>query len=214
VAAGRSWRLLTGPVLLLAGLVLAGMVLRAMPDRAVLAFPGAGRRGPLFVIAAALACAVGAPRQAVAFAGGYAFGPWGGSLLTLLASGLACAANFFWARAVARDWVRRRLGARLAGFDRLLEAHPFRAVLTLRLLPVGNNLLLNLLAGVSPIPAGPFLAASLLGYVPQTVIFALLGAGIRVGRPVQLALAVVLFAASAVSGLALLRKWKARGSAP
>ena len=89
-----------------------------------------------------------------------------------------------------------------------------RATLTLRLLPVGNNLVLNLLAGVSTLSVGPFLAALVLGYVPQTVIFALLGGGVRVSEKVQVAVAVALFAVSVILGLILLRDRRtARASA-
>jgi uncharacterized membrane protein YdjX (TVP38/TMEM64 family) len=81
--------------------------------------------------------------------------------------------------------------------------------LALRLLPVGNNLALNLLAGMSGIPAVAFLVASLLGYVPQTVIFALLGKGVRVDGLWQLALSAVLLAGSIGLGVWLMRRHRA-----
>ena len=62
---------------------------------------------------------------------------------------------------------------------------------------------------MAAISAVPFLAASALGYVPQTVVFALLGKGVRVDGAWQLALAVALFAVSVVIGLALLRRHRA-----
>ncbi|MEJ0045470.1 MAG: hypothetical protein WDN04_04535 [Rhodospirillales bacterium] len=43
-------------------------------------------------------------------------------------------------------------------------------------------MVLNLAAGVASVRPGAFLAGSLLGYVPQTAIFALLGSGVQ-GRP-------------------------------
>ena len=48
-----------------------------------------------------LVAAVGVPRQAVAFIGGYAFGAMAGTALALVAQLLGCAASFYWARAVA-----------------------------------------------------------------------------------------------------------------
>jgi uncharacterized membrane protein YdjX (TVP38/TMEM64 family) len=77
--------------------------------------------------------------------------------------------------------------------------------LTLRLLPVGNNLLLNLLAGVSGLRVWPFLTASLIGYLPQTAIFALTGSGTHVDHGLQIALAAALFALSALLGVTLLK---------
>jgi uncharacterized membrane protein YdjX (TVP38/TMEM64 family) len=162
-----------------------------------------------FVAAGAILSAAGVPRQVVAFAAGYAFGFWHGAALALLAQMLGCAADFWLARVAARAWAMRRIQAaaagRMARLDRFLAANPFTATLTLRLLPVGNNLVLNLLAGVSAMAAAPFLAATLVGYVPQTLVFALAGSGTQVDRTHQIILAAALFVASAALGLLLLR---------
>jgi uncharacterized membrane protein YdjX (TVP38/TMEM64 family) len=209
---GFRWGLVRRPVLLVAGLIAAAVALREAPggldiglvDRFV---SGHGLAGELvFLLAGAGLCAVGLPRQAVAFGGGYAFGLWGGAALGLLAQGLGCAASFGWARVVARDWAARRVRGRIARVDGFLAANPFAATLTLRLLPVGSNLALNLLAGVSGVGAAPFLAASVIGYLPQTAVFALLGAGVRVEAPVQLGLGLALFCGSGLLGIVLLRR--------
>ena len=117
-----------------------------------------------------------------------------------------CLASFGWARALGRRWAARRIRGRLARADRFLAANPFVSTLVLRLLPVGNSLALNLLAGVSAVPALPFLAASVIGFIPQTIIFALLGGGIRVARGWQIGIAAGLFVSSALGGLWLLRR--------
>ncbi len=207
--------------LLLAGLLAAAYAARVLgAGMLTRATPSLGGAAAL-VGAGAAACAAGVPRQAVAFAGGYVFGLWAGGALALLAQMLGCVADFWWARAVARDWARRRIRGRVARLDGLLAARPFTATLTLRLLPVGNNLVLNLLAGVSGVRPWPFLAASLLGYLPQTAVFALAGGGVHVGRATQLALGVALFGASAGLGAVLLARGgaaaqsaAARGAAP
>ena len=202
--------------MLAAGLVAGGLLLRGLG-----AAPGTewvdryirdeGRLGELlFVAAAAAATAVGVPRQSVAFLGGYAFGTVLGAALALAAQLLGCAAAYLWARAVGRGWAERRLdgrfGPRLRPLVERLRNNPFAAVLALRLLPVGNNLALNLVAGLSGLAAAPFLAASALGYLPQTVIFALLGKGVRVDGAWQMALAAVLLVVSVGLGLWLLRR--------
>jgi uncharacterized membrane protein YdjX (TVP38/TMEM64 family) len=167
----------------------------------------------LFVLIAALGTAAGVPRQAAAFLGGYGFGAALGTGLALLAQVLGCALAFFWARLVGRGWAERRLagrlGHRLRPLRDALAGSPFGATLALRLLPVGNNLALNLLAGMAGLPAGAFLAASAIGYLPQTVVFALLGKGVRVEGAWQLGLSVLLLAASVAIGLWLLRRHRA-----
>ncbi len=211
MTAGRDLRWMLRPVLLAGGLVAAGLLLRAAGLES--AVGRAGERGPVvFAAMGAAACAIGVPRQAVAYAGGLAFGFWPGAALALLAEIAGCAVDFWWARTVARGWVARHLarsgaaGGRIARMERFLVANAFSATLTLRLLPVGSNIVLNLLAGVSRIAAAPFLAASLLGYVPQTMVFALLGGGMRVSQAAQLALSGVLMAASIGFGVLLLRR--------
>ena len=201
----KAWR----PALLLLGLVGAGLALRGLGLNARIA--AAGENGPLAYLAlGTLACAVGVPRQVVAYGGGLAFGFWPGAALAMVAEALGCAADFFWARLLARRWaerwLQRRGAGRLGQLDRFLTARAFTATLTLRLLPVGSNIVLNLLAGVSGVAAGPFLAASVLGYIPQTAVFALLGGGVRVSEGVQVGLAVALFAISTGLGVLLLRR--------
>ncbi|GAN77411.1 TVP38/TMEM64 family protein [Acidisphaera rubrifaciens] len=163
----------------------------------------------------ALLCTMGVPRQTTAFAAGYAFAPrfgLGVAVLLSLGTQLAgCAANFFWARWVAGAWVRRRLPPRLRRLDASLAGQPFRATLVLRLLPLGSNIALNLIGGVSTVRLGPFLAASAIGYLPQTLIFALLGRGTQVGGRTEIALAAALFAASGLLGVRLMARRPKQG---
>jgi uncharacterized membrane protein YdjX (TVP38/TMEM64 family) len=171
-----------------------------------------------YVLAASLLCAVGMPRQIAAYAAGYAFGLWDGMALALAAQLLGCALDLGWARVLGRDWtrnlMRRRLGGRIARLDAFLRANPFTATLTLRLLPIGSNIVLNLLAGVSSVAVVPFLLASAIGYLPQTVIAALFGSG-TIGaasgleQATQLTLGGILFAASVLLGIVLLRRVRA-----
>ena len=207
----RWLRLAAKPALMLAGLVAVGFALRGFGFDMRGAMAAAGHEGPLgFLLVATLAGVAGVPRQAISIAGGYAFGFWVGTALTLATEIAACAVQFFWARLLGRQlalgYLRRREGGRLDRFDRFLSTRAFTATLTIRLLPVGNNLATNLLAGVSGVAALPFMAASLLGYTPQTVVFALAGAGASVSNGVQLALAILLFLASAALGVFLLRR--------
>lgn len=205
--------------LLVLGLAAGGWLLRTLGaapgtewvDRYV---RGEGLWGEaLFVLVAAAATAVGVPRQAAAFLGGYGFGTVLGVALAMLGQLLGCLMAYGWARLVGRGFAERRLagrfGHRLRPLRDALAASPFGATLALRLLPVGSNLGLNLLAGMAGLPAPAFLAASALGYLPQTVVFALLGKGVRVEGAWQLGLAAALLAVSVGIGLWLLRRHRA-----
>ena len=205
--------------LLVAGLVLAGFLLRvvgvvpgtALVDRYI---RGQGLVGEiLFVVLGAGLTAAGLPRQGIAFLGGYAFGAALGVALGLLAQVLGAALAFGWARLIGSGWAERRLagrfGHRLRPLRDAIAEQPFGTTLALRLLPVGNNLALNLLAGMAGIAAWPFLAASALGYLPQTVIFALLGKGVRVDGGWQLGSAAAMLVLSVWLGFRLLRRHRA-----
>ena len=204
------------PLLLLLALLAAALLLRALPGGpggvlhavSVLRHGISGRL--LFLVAGTLICAVGMPRQAVCFAGGIAYGLLPGVVLSSMATVAGCMLGFLWARLAARDWAHRWLEARAGGWlgrlDRFVTARPFNAILTFRLLPVGSSLALNLAAGVLGIGALPFFAATMLGSLPQTVIFTLLGAGTRIGHTMQIVLALLLFVASGCVGLLLLRR--------
>ncbi len=162
-----------------------------------------------FVLVGAAAVACGVPRQVVCFLGGYVAGLSDGVALALLATVLGSAADFLFARLLARDFVRRRLGAKVSRVDDFLGRNPFVATALIRLLPVGNNLITNLIAGVSAVPAPAFLVGSLVGFVPQTIIFALLGSGIRVDPPLRIAVSAALFIVSGILGVVLYRRLRA-----
>jgi uncharacterized membrane protein YdjX (TVP38/TMEM64 family) len=89
-----------------------------------------------------------------------------------------------------------------------LAARPFIATLTFRLMPVGSNVLLNLAAGLSSVRALPFLAASLIGFIPQTVIFAMIGRGSAPSHMNVLAVGVVMFLLSAGLGIFLFTRFR------
>lgn len=162
----------------------------------------------LFVIVGAALTAIGFPRQAVSFLGGYAFGFGFGTGLALAASLFGCIGAFFYARLLGRSVVVARFPERIKRADAFLHDNPFSMTLLLRLLPVGSNALTNLAAGVSGVRALPFFVGSLIGYVPQTVIFTLLGSGIHLDPEIRIAASVVLFVVSGALGIYLFRRYR------
>ena len=170
---------------------------------------GKGAPGELlFVAVGGVVTALAVPRHIVSFLGGYAFGFGPGSALAVAATELGCLLDFFYARLVGRPLLSARLGARVRRIDDFLAANPFSMTLLIRLLPVGNNFATSLAAGVSRVPARPFLLGSLAGYVPQTLVFALAGSGIEMGGGARVALAVLLFVASGAIGIWLYRRYR------
>lgn len=199
------------PALLLAGVLglahAAGLSEWLGQERVDALMRGQGLTGwLLFVGLGAVSTAVAVPRQAVSLMGGYAFGFMGGGLLALVATGLGCVLGYSWGRLAGRAWLPWLGQRRLARLEALLRRDPFGVALCIRLMPVGNNALTNLLAGIGGAPLRPFLGGSLLGYAPQTLIFALLGSGIQVDPAWRVSLATLMLAAASLLGLRMFRK--------
>lgn len=164
----------------------------------------------LFAMVGVLATAVGLPRQLFAFICGFAFGVLPGVAFSLAMAICGCAIAFSVSRKYFREWLRRRYEPLVTSLDALTQNDAFWKVVILRFQPLGTNLMTNLAAGISPMPAALFLSASIVGYIPQMVVFSLIGSGVRVGSTWQLVLSLVLLTVSFFLGLWLLSKSAAR----
>lgn len=170
---------------------------------------GQGRRGEmLFVAAGMLATAVGFPRQVIAFMAGYAFGFAHGTALGVLAAMLGCLLTFYYARLFGRSLIVARFPGQVRRLDAFVRDYPFSMTLLIRLLPAGSNVVTNLAAGVSGVRGLPFFGGSALGYLPQTLIFALVGSGIHVEPVLRIGVGVVLFVVSGMLGVFLYRRMR------
>lgn len=162
----------------------------------------------LFIAVGSLATGVGLPRQLVSFLAGYAFGFGWGLGIALSASVLGCVGSFFYAHWFGGSLVRARFERRIRRFSEFVSGHVFSMTLLIRLLPVGSNLVTNLIAGVTGIAALPFFLGSALGYIPQTAVFALAGSGINLDPLFRIGLAGALFVVSSLIGAYLYRQFR------
>ena len=171
----------------------------------------AGLAGVLmFFASGALATGFGLPRQLLAFIGGLAYGIVPGLAVALLAALAGCYLTVRLSTAFFSGWVCRRYPTFIAQLNSLLQNDVFIKVLMLRLQPLGTNLLTNVCIGFTSVPRWKFLLASGIGYVPQMLVFVLLGAGIRVGSEFQWVLSLVLMGVSVLLGILIFRLHKLR----
>ena len=154
----------------------------------------------LFLMMGAIFTGIGLPRQIIAFLGGYAFSVMLGTLLGALAALLGGMLTFSYARLFGKGLLHSRLGGRAKRFDAFIGQHPFLMTLLIRLLPVGSNVLTNLAAGISSIRPLVFFSGTFLGYLPQTLVFALVGSGVHVAPAMKLGGAIALFLVSGALG--------------
>ncbi|MCR6629660.1 MAG: VTT domain-containing protein [Magnetospirillum sp.] len=226
---GRARHPLLDPRVILRGLVLiATMVaigwlfevvgIKAMLDTGWVDHAVRGRQGlygeGLYLLVGAVVIAIGLPRQAVSFGAAYAFGPWMGTGLALLATLLGSLTTFYYARFIGRDVLSRRFPDKIRRIDTFLAGNEFTMAIILRLSPVSHNGTANVAAGVSGVRAVPFFAGSVVGFLPQTVVFALAGAGFQLDKTVTWSLSALLFVASTVLGIWLWRRTRAAKGLP
>lgn len=154
----------------------------------------------VMTLAGATFTGLGAPRQLLAFVLGFSLGGISGTLLSTLAAAIGATGCFFTARWLLRKSLSLRFNQRMSQFNDLFREQTLLKVLMVRLMPVGSNVIINLLAGCSGIRYVPFLAGSTIGYLPQMLVFALAGAGIGSANEYQLILSFVLFVIASVIG--------------
>jgi len=127
----------------------------------------------IFVVVCVAATALSLPAAGVfSLASGALFGRWTGAAVVSLAATIGATLAFLSSRYLFRDWVRRRLGKRLAAFDRGIERDGAFYLLTLRLVPVFPFFLINLGMGLTPMRAWTFVRVTLLGMLPVSWVFA------------------------------------------
>jgi uncharacterized membrane protein YdjX (TVP38/TMEM64 family) len=204
IGATALWPAVLKAGALLLGLVAAALLLRHTGAGLLHAVRPGWQGAALLIVLGGAMTAAGLPRQVLAFAGGYTFGAPLGGALALAGQLLGCALDYAAAHGLAAGLAQRLLARPITQrLHRMLAAHPFTATLTLRLMPVSSNVTLNLLAGATRLNPRAFFTATVLGYLPQTIIFALLGSGTQVGRPTQLAIGLALFIAATALGAVL-----------
>ncbi len=135
--------------------------------------------GALIFIALYTACPLlFFPVGLLAAAGGFVFGPLKGGILTLLGTAVSSSFAYLVGRYFGKGLLGPEKATGVAGryADRLRE-NGFEAVLIARLTFLPFDLI-NYLAGLVRIGWKPFILASMLGSLPGTLSFALLGASV------------------------------------
>jgi len=139
-----------------------------------------------------LLTSIGLPRQVAAFSGGYIFGTLYGTLLATTAATLGCLITLYIAKTFFRQRVLATYPTKLDYVTHFFKTHTFSKALIIRLLPAGSNFLTNVLAGIANVKVVPYVTGTCVGFLPQMLIFSLLGAGVKVGEQQQIIFSVCL----------------------
>lgn len=167
----------------------------------------AGVQGMLvFWFVGMLCTAVGLPRQLVAFIGGLAYGVLVGLALSLASALCGCWLTATVSRRLFAAAVLRRFPRPVSILDYLVRKDLFLKIIVMRLQPFGTNLLTNVCIGFTRASLPVFLLASAVGYIPQMLVFNLIGVGVRVESQQQLLLSGVLLVISLAIGAVLYKR--------
>lgn len=140
-----------------------------------------GSLGPVVFLAINVLQVIAAPipGSAVGVAGGYLFGAWLGFALNITGIVLGSAVAFGLARLFGKPVVDRWVSPRTARFlARVAEKNGVRGLTLMFLIPFLPDDALCLIAGLTPIRWGTFLATVVVGRSPGSFVAALTGAGL------------------------------------
>lgn len=115
---------------------------------------------------------------AMTLTGGLLFGAWLGGAAAAFSCTVGATVIFMICRTAAGDFIRERAGVTAARIEHGLRRDAFSYIVALRLLPIAPFWLINLALGLIDIPLGVYVAASFLGILPVSLIFASLGSGL------------------------------------
>jgi uncharacterized membrane protein YdjX (TVP38/TMEM64 family) len=111
-------------------------------------------------------------------AAGILFGWWVATLAVVAGATLGATLIFLIARTAFGSSLARRAGPRLARIAGGLKADAFSYLLFLRLMPVFPFWLVNLASAILGVELRTFVAATVIGIIPGTVTFTLVGEGL------------------------------------
>ncbi len=159
---------------------------------------GAERLGSFFLFTAAggFLISLGVPRIWVSAAAGAIYGLSWGIVVAFSASMLGALALYWMGKTLLSDIVQRRLSGKLAAWKDDLVHNAFWWVLQLRFFPLSNATLTSLICGSCRVPFNAYAGATLIGFIPFTVMFAAFGHGGFHGNLFQISLGFALFGAT------------------
>lgn len=132
-----------------------------------------------YVALYAAAVAVSLPCGAILTTiGGVLFGGFLGGVAAVIGATIGATCLFLIARTAFGEFLARRGGARLERLAEGFRADAFNYLLFLRLVPAFPFFLVNLTPALVGVRLAPFVAATAIGIIPATFVFAFVGAGL------------------------------------
>jgi uncharacterized membrane protein YdjX (TVP38/TMEM64 family) len=134
------------------------------------------------------------PISVLSLAGGLAFGVIWGTVYTVFSSTIGAILSFYIAKHIGAKWLKKKSDApsRIEKWQRQLKEKGFLYILLLRIIPILNFDLVSYVAGISRLKLRSYIFATMLGVLPGTLAYNLLGDSVINGNGTVIAVAVGL----------------------
>lgn len=120
-----------------------------------------------------------APSNLISISGGILFGPVKGFILSMLGFMISGTMAFFLSQFLGKDFVRGIVGDKFIKLDDNMKKNGFKILFLLRLPPILPYDPLSYACGFTNIKYKHFILASVLGVIPETLCFSILGPSFR-----------------------------------
>jgi len=130
----------------------------------------------VFIVAYAAVTGLSLPGAAImTLAGGFLFGSLLGMLFVNVGATTGATLAFLAARYLLRDTVERKFGGWLGPVQEGFAKNAFSYLMTLRLIPLFPFFIVNLVSGLTRVSIGTYVAATALGIIPGSFVYAYAG---------------------------------------
>jgi uncharacterized membrane protein YdjX (TVP38/TMEM64 family) len=130
----------------------------------------------LFIVVYAAVTGLSVPGAAIlTLAGGFLFGSLLATAFVNVGATTGATLAFLAARYLLRDWVEHKFGKWLGPFQEEFAKNAFSYLLTLRLIPLFPFFVVNLVSGLTRVNVGTYVAATAIGIVPGSFVYAYAG---------------------------------------
>jgi uncharacterized membrane protein YdjX (TVP38/TMEM64 family) len=130
----------------------------------------------LFIVAYVAVTGLSLPGATIlTLGGGFLFGTVLATVFVNLGATMGATLAFLAARYLLSDWVERKFGRWLEPLQRGFVQNAFSYLLTLRLIPLFPFFVVNLVSGLTRMNVGTYVAATALGIIPGSFVYAYAG---------------------------------------
>ncbi len=130
----------------------------------------------IFIAAYVIVAGLSLPGAVIlTLAGGFLFGAVFATLFVNIGATTGATLAFLTARYLLRDMVEQKFGKWLGPFQEGFAKNAFSYLLTLRLIPLFPFFVVNLVSGLTRVSVGTYVAATALGIIPGSFVYAYAG---------------------------------------